>query len=177
KADKKHQSIKVDSDRQYDRFSPCPNGLESPSGGADNPDSQKRLEMRRNHAFEYARRIVISSMTGVLDGEGLYFDVVGLRRNSAEGFQRPVSQSGGTKSSIHLFGYSGPLDVVIMWFCEEIGKLCAPCDIPDPLTPDGLRKWATAAQQNIRSRFSGWGLKVIRDDLDAITVLLAENSS
>ena len=176
KTEKKHQSIKADSDRQYDRFSPCTNGLEPLPGGADNPDSQRRLEMSRNHAFEYARRIVLSSLTGVLDGEGLYFDVVGLRRNSAEGFQSPVSQSAGKKSSICLFGYSGPIEVVIMRFCEEIGKLCSPCDIPDPLTPDGLRKWATAAQRNVRSRFSGWGLKVICDDLDAITVLLAENS-
>ncbi len=138
-----------------------------PDQGSGDP-GHPRLLACLYYALDYARRIVLSGITGVLDGEGLYFDVVGLSRYITEWGRVSGNKSIGKSPSVRLFDFSGPVEVVTMRFCEQIRNLCSPQDIPDPLTRDDLQKWAAAAQGNIQSRFAGWGAKIIGGELDAI---------
>jgi hypothetical protein len=136
-------------------------------------DGGKLRQACRVHAFEYARRIVLSAMAGPLDGEGLFFDVIGLQQHLAEGVRLSYAKTPADTRSVRLFGYNGPMENVVSRFCVEVQGLCSAADIPNPPTTDGLHQWATVTQRNLRSQFAGWGLETIRLELDAVADRLA----
>jgi hypothetical protein len=137
----------------------------------------KRRAACRIHAFGYARRIVLSAMTGELDSEGLFFDVVGLQQNLAESARLPAGTAPADAGSVRLFGFTGHMESVMTRFCKEIEDLCSPRDIPNPPTTDGLHQWAAITQRNLRSQFAGWSLGILCEELDAIADKLANPES
>jgi hypothetical protein len=143
------------------------------SGFADREDG-KRCQSCRIHAFGYARRIVLSAMTGEMNSEGLFFDVVGLQQHLAENARLPVGATPDQSRSVRLFCFAGPMSVVVKQFCAQVEGLCSPRDIPNPPMTDGLHLWAAATQRMIRNQFAGWSLKTIRQELDAVAIKLAD---
>lgn len=129
----------------------------------------------RVHAFEYARRIVLSAMAGEVNGDGLFFDVVGLQQHLAEVVRLSAVQMPADTRSVRLLSDEGHLEGVVSRFCVEVQGQCSPRDIPNPPTTDGIRKWAAATQRNIRSQFAGWSLEILRRELDAVADKLAEH--
>ena len=142
-------------------------------GFTDRQDGKRRAACRV-HAFGYARRIVLSAMTGQLDGEGLFFDVVGLQQHLAEGVRLSATKTPADTRPVRLFSYNGPMAVVVSRFCVEVQGLCSPGDIPNPPTINGLRRWVAETQRIIRIQFSGLALETIRQELDAVADKLAE---
>jgi hypothetical protein len=139
--------------------------------------SSDRREDCRIHAFGYARRIVLSALTGILDSEGLYFDVIGLRQHLAESVRTPAANTPADARAVRLLSSSGPMEVVVSRFCAEVEGLCSPRDIPNPLTTGGLQTWAAATRQNICVWFAGWGLEILRQELDAVADKLTGGES
>lgn len=145
-------------------------------GFTDREDSKRRAACRV-HAFGYARRIVLSAMAGEVNGDGLFFDVVGLQQHLAEGVHLAAVHMPTDTRSVRLLSDEGPLDAVVSRFCAQVQSLCSPGDIPNPPATEGLQKWAAATQRNIRSQFAGWALEIVRQELDALADKLANPES
>jgi hypothetical protein len=173
----KHQTHSTTLDDLHDSehfHSAAPSPLRS--GFTDHQEGKHR-QACRVHAFGYARRIVLSAMTGQLDGEGLFFDVVGLRQRLAEGVRLSATKTPADTRSVRLFSYNGPMEVVVSRFCVEVQGLCSPGDIPNPPTTDGLHQWAAETQRIIRIQFSGLALETLRRELDAVADRLVDPQS